>query len=763
MTELEASGVGEHTPPYMIFLVVFLFFITGLLGFLVCHLLKKKGYRCRTGDIDDAEEEEEKVGGNADDEDEENQDTVEQILKCIIENEANMEAFNEMLGNHNICVRHDPRLHKESIGGVPPHHHTVHSGTDHNSCHLCAQVRSKKGRRQSRTPRFKQRPGEQTVFSVGRFRVIHTDKKLHGGPNPLVSSGDQLDQSQDSEEQKEGVYNLRSMFKDVRPLSERTNGVVPNVGKRRKSVTIFGLRRGSDPVGIKGVEWAGREAGGVKSASQKPPVVLEELVQVDNVEMSPKCDNRPGSTPEAEVTHYQMPSSQSKKQPCDSSSAPEPCTNPMINPFVGSTEKSPPITLLISSPNLSRQTFMTTEKQGHVADSASKNEGDYDPGPLQTSTPIVSITGSIPSFTPVIPTDHSKSCSSTVFPVIQTPPDPNFSPNMEAGFGAGLALTSLGSSPQSSSQIKTPSSISLLKTPTSPQAVMSRPALNSRNTPPEVTKTPFPPVLTQSPKLLSCQGMSSQSSVESNPLEAQTLSPPLSGSPALDTIPVSLQTYSPTADEKLSLRSSPHLTLKSRSIMSVTSTTKEDMVSSPLSIEDQDQAVAGVAKTEVKKVGTLKTAELLPFEGDLKGSALSCSSDHLCKDRLTSLPLSPLSPLSPSSSVVSRISSVAIVKASPDSKREFSVVTMLENKELSTLIKDQKEENYELGAELEKVDISSAVGQGETGQPESQRGKTGPMLSQEKDDMMEMEDIRDCKVQEAKRVEKMAHSQLKQD
>ncbi|XP_075942929.1 RELT-like protein 2 isoform X3 [Anarhichas minor] len=105
MTELEDSGVVDNPSPYIIFVVVFLFFLTGLLGFLVCHLLKKKGYRCRTGEMND-EEEEEKLGENEDDEVEENQDTVEQILKCIIENEANMEAFNEMFGNH---VHHDPR------------------------------------------------------------------------------------------------------------------------------------------------------------------------------------------------------------------------------------------------------------------------------------------------------------------------------------------------------------------------------------------------------------------------------------------------------------------------------------------------------------------------------------------------------------------------------------------------------------------------------------------------------------------------------
>lgn len=67
MTDLEALGVGDAPPPYMIFLVVFFFFLTGLLGFLICHLLKKKGYRCRTGDMDDEdEEEEEKIAVNTD-------------------------------------------------------------------------------------------------------------------------------------------------------------------------------------------------------------------------------------------------------------------------------------------------------------------------------------------------------------------------------------------------------------------------------------------------------------------------------------------------------------------------------------------------------------------------------------------------------------------------------------------------------------------------------------------------------------------------
>uniref|UniRef100_A0A3Q2D2P1 Protein PRRC2C-like n=1 Tax=Cyprinodon variegatus TaxID=28743 RepID=A0A3Q2D2P1_CYPVA len=275
MTQLEASEAGGEPPSsYIIFLVVFLFFLTGLLGFLICHLLKKKGYRCRTVDPEDEEDNcQLETGSDANDE---NQDTVEQILKCIMENEANMEAFNEMLGNRSVCVRHDPRLRKESLGGVPPHLHTVHSGTDHNSCLLCAQVRAKKGRRQSRTPRFKQQPGEQTVFSVGRFRVTHSDKKFQGRPNPLAASGEQLDQSQDSDDIKEDGFNLKNMFKEVQPASDGVHGVAANVGKRKKSMTLFGLRRGSDPLGLRVKERAGADPRGVRFAVQRPPVVLEE-------------------------------------------------------------------------------------------------------------------------------------------------------------------------------------------------------------------------------------------------------------------------------------------------------------------------------------------------------------------------------------------------------------------------------------------------------------------------------------------------------
>lgn len=112
--------------------------------------------------------------------------------------------------------------------------------------------------------------------------MTHHDKKLQGGPYPLVGSVDHLDQSQDTEDRKETGYYLRSIFKDVRPPLDTSNGIAPNVEKRRKSVTIFGLRRGSDPAGDIAAEGTDKEMGGVMFSVQKRSAVLEELSQTDS-------------------------------------------------------------------------------------------------------------------------------------------------------------------------------------------------------------------------------------------------------------------------------------------------------------------------------------------------------------------------------------------------------------------------------------------------------------------------------------------------
>lgn len=102
-----------------------------------------------------------------------NEDTVERIVRCIIQNEANAEALKEMLGDSE----GEGTVQLSSVDatsslqdGTPSHHHTVHLGSAAPCIHcsrnkrppLVRQGRSKEGK-------SRPRPGETTVFSVGRW------------------------------------------------------------------------------------------------------------------------------------------------------------------------------------------------------------------------------------------------------------------------------------------------------------------------------------------------------------------------------------------------------------------------------------------------------------------------------------------------------------------------------------------------------------------------------------------------------------------
>lgn len=499
--------------------------------------------------------------------------------------------------------------------------------------------------------------------------MTHHDKKLQGGPNPLVGSGDQIDQSQDSEERKESGYNLRNMFKDVRPPSESANGVAPSVGKRRKSLTLFGLRRGSDPAGVKAGEGAGRETGGagVRFAIQQQPVVLEELSQTENMEVAPERGAQPLAEPETKLSKNpqlqaktvgtgESLSAQSKIETRDilatekgSTDGPSPKTaqNAKNKTSFGVSAVSAPSSLPLPLPASPGQAFPTAKNPANAEDAMTENKELYDPGPLQTSTPIAPLHGNNPGLAPFIPTGQPEHYPSKDYPVTQTPPEPSSSQDSEARIGASLALISLGSSPLSSPKVKTPSSVSSLKTPTSPLSVTSIPN-SSVDTPSESMK------------------------------------------PDISKVP----------------------------------------------------------KTEIKRAGILKSPKSSRVEGGSKALVRSSPTDQFPKDKITNLPLSPSSPMG------CIISNVTIVKASPDSRREFSVVTMVEEE------RDQQRETSNLGMELENADASPTVldvGQPPIQQGENSRSQDRPTVSQDKDDMVEMEDIKDCKVtqvEEAKTMDK---------
>uniref|UniRef100_A0A8C4YKD2 Uncharacterized protein n=1 Tax=Gopherus evgoodei TaxID=1825980 RepID=A0A8C4YKD2_9SAUR len=80
MSEQNSTSDGDADPHHsmsMLLLLVLVFFTMGLVGFLICHVLKKKGYRCRTF-RDELDLEHKEL----------NEDTVEKIVRCIIQNEG---------------------------------------------------------------------------------------------------------------------------------------------------------------------------------------------------------------------------------------------------------------------------------------------------------------------------------------------------------------------------------------------------------------------------------------------------------------------------------------------------------------------------------------------------------------------------------------------------------------------------------------------------------------------------------------------------
>ncbi|KAH0618162.1 hypothetical protein JD844_017149, partial [Phrynosoma platyrhinos] len=129
-------------------------------------------------------------------EDEElNEDTVEKIVKCIIQNEANVEVLKEMLREGDadlplpVPVPSGLCPHRRSQDGGLPHHHTVHLGSTQAPCIHCSTKKRHSLHRQGRSKegKGKMHPGETTVFSVGRwvshiteqkeFHVTHIGKK----------------------------------------------------------------------------------------------------------------------------------------------------------------------------------------------------------------------------------------------------------------------------------------------------------------------------------------------------------------------------------------------------------------------------------------------------------------------------------------------------------------------------------------------------------------------------------------------------------
>ncbi|XP_034712757.1 RELT-like protein 1 [Etheostoma cragini] len=197
------EGAAVSNPEYIAFILVPVFFLLGLLGVVICHVLKRKGYRCTT-DAHDGEEgefkEEEKdpeLGDDMNDTISENNDTVGQIVHYIMKNEANSDALKAMVQENSIdsdglpatptSPGTPPPLVPPISPGAPPgaakhtcnHLHTIGGlGGQKNICNRCSQKKWPLMRRPSARKAEQRRSliGEVTVLAVGRFRVTKCEK-----------------------------------------------------------------------------------------------------------------------------------------------------------------------------------------------------------------------------------------------------------------------------------------------------------------------------------------------------------------------------------------------------------------------------------------------------------------------------------------------------------------------------------------------------------------------------------------------------------
>uniref|UniRef100_A0A8C8S055 RELT like 1 n=1 Tax=Pelusios castaneus TaxID=367368 RepID=A0A8C8S055_9SAUR len=189
------TGGGVH-PEYIAYGLVPVFFIMGLLGILICHVLKKKGYRCTTEAEQEIEEEKLKEKTEMNESINDNNDTVGRIVSYIMKNEANADVLKAMVADNSVCDPESPVSPTTpgspaspgsplSPGDTPSKHncrghhlHTVGGAVEKDVCARCSHKRWHlfKPTSKSKEPR-KSRQGEVTVLSVGRFRVAKVEHK----------------------------------------------------------------------------------------------------------------------------------------------------------------------------------------------------------------------------------------------------------------------------------------------------------------------------------------------------------------------------------------------------------------------------------------------------------------------------------------------------------------------------------------------------------------------------------------------------------
>ncbi|XP_078514679.1 tumor necrosis factor receptor superfamily member 19L isoform X1 [Lissotriton helveticus] len=196
----QTGGLEESGTEYAVLAIVPVFCLMGLLGILLCNLLKKKGYHCTAEKQLDEEASlsDEKAANNpmfgVEDA---NEDTIGVLVRLITEKKENAVALEELLKDYQskqiVTTSSKPPSKLQFLPQIPhicKHQHHLHTvqglGSRSGSC--CSRCSQKKWPEVLLSPETAAamaampakppkpaakagRPGEITILSVGRFRV----------------------------------------------------------------------------------------------------------------------------------------------------------------------------------------------------------------------------------------------------------------------------------------------------------------------------------------------------------------------------------------------------------------------------------------------------------------------------------------------------------------------------------------------------------------------------------------------------------------
>ncbi|XP_066555437.1 tumor necrosis factor receptor superfamily member 19L isoform X2 [Amia ocellicauda] len=192
-----ALNPEEKSTEYAVFALVPIFCVMGLLGILICNILKKKGYQCmadKDGKDEEAPAPEKDVNAFPYIVDDGNEDTISVLVRLITEKKENAAALEELLKEYeskqmsiskatSVKFPHLPHLPLlRSLPRLCPHQHHLHTinglaPRSGNCCSRCSQKKwpeilmPKDTSKTTKVGTKSSRPGEITILSVGRFQV----------------------------------------------------------------------------------------------------------------------------------------------------------------------------------------------------------------------------------------------------------------------------------------------------------------------------------------------------------------------------------------------------------------------------------------------------------------------------------------------------------------------------------------------------------------------------------------------------------------